>query len=88
MPTKRDAYIIPFSVVGIPKTIDNDIMFTDKSFGYQTACGAAVEAIKLRMRKRVPSPMGSGLFKLTGRHSGFIVCSAAPAASELNFVLL
>ena len=51
----------PISVVGIPKTIDNDIMFTDKSFGYQTACGAAVEAIKLRMRKRVPSPMGSGL---------------------------
>ena len=34
------------SVVGIPKTIDNDIMFTDKSFGYETACAAAVEAIK------------------------------------------
>jgi 6-phosphofructokinase 1 len=37
----------PISVVGIPKTIDNDILFTDKSFGYETACAAAVQAIKV-----------------------------------------
>jgi len=88
LPTKRDAYIIPFSVVGIPKTIDNDIMFTDKSFGYQTACGAAVEAIKAAHAEARTVRNGVGLVKLTGRHSGFIACSAAPAASELNFVLL
>jgi 6-phosphofructokinase 1 len=35
------------SIVGIPKTIDNDILFTDKSFGYETACAAAVQATRV-----------------------------------------
>jgi 6-phosphofructokinase 1 len=78
----------PISVVGIPKTIDNDILFTDKSFGYETACAAAVQAIKVAHTEARSVRNGIGLVKLMGRHSGFIACSAALAASEVNFVLI
>jgi 6-phosphofructokinase 1 len=78
----------PLSVVSIPKTIDNDIMFTDKSFGYDTACAAAVEAIKAAHAEARTVRNGVGLVKLMGRHSGFIACSAALATSEVDFVLI
>jgi 6-phosphofructokinase 1 len=78
----------PISVVGIPKTIDNDIMFMDKSFGYETAFAAAVDAILGGHTEAVGSRNGVGLVKLMGRHSGFIACSAALATSEVNFVLI
>lgn len=76
------------SVVGIPKTIDNDIMFMDKSFGYETAFAAAVEAIIGAHTEACGSRNGIGLVKLMGRHSGFIACSAALSTSEVNFVLI
>jgi 6-phosphofructokinase 1 len=78
----------PISIVGIPKTIDNDIMFTDKSFGHETACAAAVDAIKAAHAEARTVRNGVGLVKLMGRHSGFIACSAALATSEVNFVLI
>jgi 6-phosphofructokinase 1 len=67
------------SIVGIPKTIDNDIMFTDKSFGYETACAAAVQAIRVAHTEACTVRNGVGIVKLMGRHSGFIACSAALA---------
>jgi 6-phosphofructokinase 1 len=77
------------SIVGIPKTIDNDIMFTDKSFGYETACAAAaVQAIRVAHAEACTVRNGVGLVKLMGRHSGFIACSAALATSEADFVLI
>ena len=78
----------PISVVGVRKTIDNDILFTDKSFGYETVCAAAVQAIKVAHTEARSVRNGIGLVKLMGRHSGFIACSAALAASEVNFVLI
>ena len=78
----------PISIVDIPKTIDNDIMFTDKSFGYETACAAAVEAIKAAHAEARSVRNGVGLVKLMGRHSGFIACAAAIAMSEVDFVLI
>jgi 6-phosphofructokinase 1 len=76
------------SIVGIPKTIDNDIMFTDKSFGYETACAAAVQAIRVAHTEACTVRNGVGIVKLMGRHSGFIACSAALATSEADFVLI
>lgn len=76
------------SVVGIPKTIDNDIMFMDKSFGYETAFAAAVDAIIGAHTEALGSRNGVGLVKLMGRHSGFIACSAALSTSEVNYVLI
>ncbi|MDR2391181.1 MAG: ATP-dependent 6-phosphofructokinase, partial [Planctomycetota bacterium] len=76
------------AVVGIPKTIDNDISFTDVSFGFQTACSVAVQALLSAHVEAKGAPNGVGLVKLMGRHSGFIACAAALAQPDVNFVLI
>ncbi|MGA7216279.1 MAG: ATP-dependent 6-phosphofructokinase, partial [Terrimicrobiaceae bacterium] len=76
------------AVVGVPKTIDNDMIYMDKSFGYETACAAAVEAIHAAHTEARSARNGIGLVKLMGRHSGFIACSAAIASGEANCVLI
>lgn len=79
---------LAIAVVGIPKTIDNDLRFMDRSFGYQTAFGEAVRAIDCAHREAKGAPNGIGLVKVMGRHSGFIACSAALASGDANFVLI
>lgn len=76
------------SVVGVPKTIDNDMIYMDKSFGYDTACAAAVQAIAAAHTEARSARNGIGMVKLMGRHSGFIACSAAIASGEANTVLI
>jgi 6-phosphofructokinase 1 len=76
------------AVVGIPKTIDNDIMFIDQSFGFQTAFSVAAESIAAAHVEAKASPNGVGLVKLMGRHSGFIACYASLAQNDANFVLI
>jgi len=76
------------AVVGIPKTIDNDIMFIDQSFGFQTAFSEAVKSIRAAHVESTGAPNGVGLVKLMGRHSGFIACYASLAMSDANFVLI
>ncbi|MDR1533943.1 MAG: ATP-dependent 6-phosphofructokinase [Planctomycetota bacterium] len=82
---RRDLNI---SVVGIPKTIDNDISFTDVSFGFQTACSVAIQALRSAHVEAKGAPNGIGLVKLMGRHSGFIACAATLALPDVNFVLI
>ena len=76
------------SVVGIPKTIDNDIRYLDKSFGFETAFAAAVQAVKCAYVEATGAVNGVGLVKLMGRDSGFIACYAALAGSNVDFVLI
>ena len=76
------------AVVGIPKTIDNDIMYLDKSFGFETAFAAAVQAVKCAYVEATGAVNGVGLVKLMGRDSGFIACFAALAGSNVDFVLI
>jgi 6-phosphofructokinase 1 len=76
------------AVVGIPKTIDNDIMFMDRSFGYQTAFAMAFHAVASAHTEARGARNGVGLVKLMGRDSGFIACSAALATGEANAVLI
>ncbi len=76
------------AVVGIPKTIDNDISFTDNSFGFQTAYATAIESIRSAHVEAKGAPNGVGLVKLMGRHSGFIACFAAMAQPDVNFVII
>jgi len=78
----------PIAVVGVPKTIDNDILFLDKSFGYETAFSVAVEAVTAAHTEAQACHNGIGLVKLMGRHSGFIACGSALATGEANFVLI
>jgi 6-phosphofructokinase 1 len=76
------------SVVGIPKTIDNDIMYLDKSFGFETAFAEAVKAVSCAHVEAISAINGIGLVKLMGRESGFIACYAALASQHVNFCLV
>lgn len=75
-------------VIGIPKTIDNDINFVPQSFGFDTAVDKATEAIGCAHVEAVGTPNGIGIVKLMGRESGFIAAQSALALREANFVLI
>jgi len=79
---------LKISVVGIPKTIDNDIYLVSRSFGFHTAVDVATQAIKGAHNEAEAYPNGIGLIKLMGRHSGYIAATAALAQQEVNFVLI
>lgn len=79
---------LKISVVGVPKTIDNDIPFIDHSFGFQTAFARAAETIRSVVVEARSTPHGVGLVKLMGRHSGFIAAYAALARNDADFVLV
>jgi 6-phosphofructokinase 1 len=76
------------AVVAIPKTIDNDICFVEKTFGFQTAVEAATEAIRGAHNEAEGAPHGVGLVKLMGRLSGFVATNATLALTEVNFCLI
>ncbi|MFH0788003.1 MAG: ATP-dependent 6-phosphofructokinase [Pseudomonadota bacterium] len=76
------------SVIGIPKTIDNDISWVEKSFGFETAVENASKVIRSAHVESVGAPNGIGMVKLMGRYSGFIASYAALASREANFVLI
>ncbi|MGB8963853.1 MAG: ATP-dependent 6-phosphofructokinase [Pseudonocardiaceae bacterium] len=76
------------TVVGVPKTIDNDIPYLDQSFGFQTAFARATESIHAVTVEAKSTPHGVGLVKLMGRHSGFIACYAALARNDADVVLI
>jgi 6-phosphofructokinase 1 len=79
---------LKLSVVGIPKTIDNDIQFIDRSFGFESAFSAAVEVIRAASVEARGAARGVGLVKLMGRHSGFVACHAALASTDADLVLI
>ncbi len=79
---------LSISVLNIPKTIDNDIPFISKSFGFQTAVAAAQEAIRCAHNEAKGAPNGIGIVKLMGRESGFIAAQAALAQKDANYVLV
>ena len=76
------------SIIGIPKTIDNDINFVSQSFGFDTAVEKATEAIQSAHTEAVGVNNGIGMVKLMGRESGFIAAQATLALKEVNFVLV
>ena len=79
---------LKISVVGIPKTIDNDLQFVGRSFGFETAVGVAANVIGLAHVEAKGTPNGVGLVKLMGRDSGFIAAYAAMANPIVNFCLV
>jgi 6-phosphofructokinase 1 len=79
---------LPKAVVGIPKTIDNDIPFVWMTFGYATALEKAEEVLRAGHIEALGAPNGIGLVKVMGRDAGFIAAGAAVASQEANFVLV
>lgn len=79
---------LKISVAGIPKTIDNDISYIAKSFGFETAFTMANEIIRYAHNEAEGAYNGIALLKLMGRDSGFIAAHAALSIQEVNFVLV
>jgi 6-phosphofructokinase 1 len=79
---------LELSVIGVPKTIDNDIPYIDQSFGFQTAFTRATESIKSAHTEASSTLNGVGLVKVMGRHSGFIASYAALASHDVDFALI
>ncbi len=76
------------AVIGVPKTIDNDLEWIDRSFGFLTAVEAARPAILSAHAEAKGAQFGIGLVKLMGRHSGFIAVRASLANPDVNFCLI
>jgi 6-phosphofructokinase 1 len=76
------------AVVGVPKTIDNDISYVERSFGFETAFSIAQMALRSGHDEARGAPNGIGLVKLMGRYSGFVAAMAALASGDANFVLV
>lgn len=79
---------LDISVVGIPKTIDNDIDIIDKSFGFETSFDIASPILRDAHNEAKGAYNGISIVKLMGRDSGFIAASAALAQPVVNFVLI
>jgi len=73
------------AVVGVPKTVDNDLMFMDRSFGFETAVQRAKETVAAVHMEAASQINGIGLVKLMGREAGFIAAAAALSSHETNF---
>lgn len=79
---------LKIAVIGIPKTVDNDFSFIDKSFGFDTAVTKACETVGAAHMEAHSQINGIGLVKLMGRESGFIAVHTTLASHEVNFVLI
>jgi 6-phosphofructokinase 1 len=79
---------LKIGVVGIPKTIDNDISFTQQSFGFETAVAEAKRSTYGAHSEAVGARNGIGLVKLMGRDSGFIAAYSVLVDNQVNFCLV
>ena len=79
---------LKISVAGIPKTIDNDIQFAHKTFGFATAVSIANESVHAAHAEAKSARNGIGLVKVMGRDSGFIASYVALASNEVDYVFV
>ena len=79
---------LAISVVGIPKTVDNDLNFVGNSFGFATAVNETSAVILSAHVEAKGTPLGVAVVKLMGRDSGFLAASAALANPVVNFCLI
>ena len=79
---------LEISVIGIPKTIDNDLLWTQRSFGLMTAVEAARAVVEAAHTEALGAWNGVGLVKLMGRNAGFIAAHASLASGDVNFCLV
>ena len=79
---------LTLGVIGIPKTIDNDVSFVQTTFGFETAVSEARRATSAANAEAESARNGIGLVKLMGRDSGFIAAYSVLADSHVNFCLI
>ena len=83
---ERQGY--PLAVIGIPKTIDNDIKYVNQTFGYYTAIDQARAVIDCAHNEARSAFGGIAVVKLMGRDAGFIAAGATVASQDVNFTLV
>ncbi|MGZ4982756.1 MAG: ATP-dependent 6-phosphofructokinase [Chthoniobacterales bacterium] len=76
------------SVVGVPKTIDNDVAFVSRTFGFFSAVEEAKRVLECAHTEARSVPGGIGVVRLMGRHAGFITAGAVVASQDVNFALI
>jgi 6-phosphofructokinase 1 len=79
---------LSIAVIAIPKTIDNDLVWTERTFGFSTAVEEARTVIEAAHSEARSAWNGVGLVKLMGRHAGFIAAHATLANGDVNFCLV
>lgn len=79
---------LDIATMGVPKTIDNDIAFIDRTFGFDTAVEQARVALNAAHVEARGARNGIGLVRLMGRHSGHIAANAALASGNVNMCLI
>jgi 6-phosphofructokinase 1 len=79
---------LKIALIGIPKTIDNDISYVQMSFGFDTAVSEARRVTYAAHSEAEGARNGIGLVKLMGRDSGFIAAYSALADTQVNFCLV
>jgi 6-phosphofructokinase 1 len=76
------------AVVGVPKTIDNDVGFVSRTFGFFSAVEEAARVLDCAHTEACSVPGGIGVVKLMGRHAGFVTAGAVVASQDVNFALI
>ena len=76
------------AVVGVPKTIDNDVTFVSRTFGFFSAVEEAKRVLDCAHTEARSVNGGIGLVKLMGRHAGFVTAAAVVASQDVNFALI
>jgi 6-phosphofructokinase 1 len=76
------------SVIGVPKTIDNDVAFVSRTFGFASAVAEAKRVLECAHTEARSVPGGISIVKLMGRHAGFITAGAVVASQDVNFALI
>ena len=76
------------AVVGVPKTIDNDVTFVSRTFGFFSAVEEAKRVLDCAHTEARSVTRGIGLVKLMGRHAGFVTAAAVVASQDVNFALI
>ncbi len=79
---------LKIALVGVPKTIDNDIQIIDYSFGFSSAVQAAVKAIESANVEANCAENGIGLVRVMGRDVGHIAMQASLASRDVNICLV
>ena len=79
---------LTIGVIGVPKTIDNDVSFVQRTFGFETAVTEARRATYAANAEAEAARNGIGLVKLMGRDSGFIAAYSALVNNQVNFCLV
>jgi len=76
------------SIVGVPKSIDNDVLFFDKTFGFDSAVASASEVIRNGWVEATSCDKGVGIVKLMGRDAGFVAMNASLASTIVDLCLI